>query len=97
MDNITVQDKKYFLEPCLEQPLAHMLASIESGAEPNMERVWAELNMELVKNKILNMFIRVLQRPIFLETTRGKPGTLLITPTCSILAQKMVQKLSLGG
>ena len=40
---------------------------------------------------------RVLQRPIFLETTRGKPGTLLITPTCSILAQKMVQKLSLGG
>ena len=40
---------------------------------------------------------RVLQRPIFLETTQGKPGTLLITPIFPILAPKICQKLNLGG
>ena len=44
-----------------------------------------------------NLVIRVLQRSIFLETTPGKPGTLLITPIFSILAPKICQKINLGG
>ena len=34
---------------------------------------------------LITMSIRVLQRPIFLKTTQGKPGTLFITPIFSIL------------
>ena len=37
--------------------------------------------------------IRVLQRPIFLETTQGKPGKLLITPMFFFLARKKCLKL----
>ena len=37
------------------------------------------------------------QRPIFLEITQGKPGTLLIIPVFSILAQNNYQKFSLWG